>query len=151
MYCSNCGNQVREGLNYCNQCGGMMQTPDSPEKNSIAKSLSSSLGYIGFAGFLTLAGILAMLLKRESLDPGAIVGIIFLFLAALTTICYLILRQISKLADTPNKSNQNTPNYESPQELNSANANLLHEARERPASVVENTTRTLDKVPVERK
>ncbi len=128
-----------------------MQDSGPSENESVAKNLSTSLGYIGFAGFGALVGLVAILLRRESLDPGAIVAIIVFYLAALSLISFLILRQISNLAGRSKEADKTIPDYEQPQAINSANVNQLNEARERPASVVENTTRTLDKVPVERK
>lgn len=150
MYCSNCGNKVREGLNYCNQCGGKVQNAGSSENESVAKSLSTALGYIGFAGFGALVGLVAILLRRDSLEPAAIVAVVFFYLTALSAISFMILRQISNLAGSTNRTDKSVPNHEDPGQVYSAPANMLDEAKQRPASVVENTTRTLDKVPVER-
>ena len=50
MYCSACGTKLQVDLNYCNRCGQRVG-PDK-EKGSLAESLSSSLGYVGSAGFI---------------------------------------------------------------------------------------------------
>ena len=150
MYCSNCGNKVTPELNYCNRCGGKMQKHENPNE-SLAKSLSTSLGYIGFAGFLSLVGIIAILTKDRWFEPAALVLIVGLFLTTLFGISGMILKQIFKLSEN-NKTTTNTPetNFQ-PAELNPPTTNKLQAPTEAPASVVENTTKTLDEVMVERK
>lgn len=151
MYCSNCGSKVREGLNYCNQCGGKVQDTGPSKNDSVAKNLSTSLGYIGIAGFGALVGLVAILMRRDSLDPAIIVLVVLFYLSALSLISLMTLHQISKFAGLSKEPRENIPDHEHSPQIYSSPANQLNEATERPASVVENTTRTLDKVPVERK
>ncbi len=146
MYCSNCGNELKAGLNYCNRCGGKVARAVSGN-DSVAKGLATSLGYIGLFGFLSLVAIVAILIGNE-VDAPVIVVVTAMFLATLFGISFIILRQISKLSEKTTESNQtNTPSI-NVKELNSPITNQLEEPKHAPASVVEHTTRTLDKVPI---
>ncbi|NNF00279.1 MAG: zinc ribbon domain-containing protein [Pyrinomonadaceae bacterium] len=149
-FCSNCGNEVKQGLNYCNRCGGKIQGEDESESTSVAKSLATSLGYIGAAGFGVLIGIIAILTKSD-IDPPALVAVIAFYLVALFGICFSILQMIPKVSGKRDQSRTTSPDHASPAQLDSPTTNQLEEAKVAPASVVENTTRTLDKVPIERK
>jgi len=149
-FCSNCGNEVTQGLNYCNRCGGKIQGSGEPESTTIAKNLSSSLGYIGIAGFGVLIPIIAILTK-SNFDQAAIILVIGLYLTTLFGICMSILRMIPKVSGNTESSQNSAPEYSKPSQLESPTTNQLEEPKQAPASVVENTTRTLDKVPVERK
>ena len=149
-YCSNCGNEVKRGLNYCNQCGGKIQGNEENESTSVANSLATSLGYIGPAGFGVLVGIIAILVKSD-FDQPALVLVIGIYLAALFAICFSILRMIPKVSESSGKQQPLAQQYVEPKTLDSPTTNQLEEPKHAPGSVVENTTRTLDKVPVERK
>ena len=148
MYCQNCGNKVETSLNYCNRCGGKI-SGEAEEQKSISKTLASSLGYIGAAGFAVLIGIIAILAKNSRIDPPLLMMIILAYLGALTGVCWMILRQISIMSGVKEKSKPEAE-YAPPQALKSPTTNQLGEPTQPPASVVENTTRTFDKVPVER-
>ncbi len=149
MYCSNCGNEVKTGLNYCNRCGGKVASEVSGN-DSIAQGLSTALGYIGFAGFLAFVGVLALLLTNNSLAE-TVVMVAALFLATFFGIIFIILKQISKLSEKKIESNQDNAGISTANEIKSPITNQLEEPKQAPASVVENTTRTLDKIRVERK
>ena len=149
MYCSNCGNKVTEGLNYCNRCGGKVQGIDSVVSESVAERLASSLRWIGFGGFIALIALVAMMLKDNILD-ATVVTIIAMFLTTLFGICFLILWQISKLTASQSNSTRVDSSASAPAGLESKIPDQLEQPQQPPASVVENTTRTLDKVPVTR-
>ena len=127
-----------------------MQDSIEPESTTVAKNLASSLGYIGAAGFGVLVGIIAIL-TQSNFDQPAIILVIGLYLATLFGICFSILRMIPKVAEKQDSSAGFTNQSSRPDQLNAPNTNRLEEPKQAPASVVENTTRTLDKVPVERK
>ncbi len=146
VYCSNCGNEVKTGLNFCNRCGGRI----SGESISDAERLTVAFAIIGASGFGVLVGLVAILLGNNFPTEGVIITVI-VYLATLFGICFLTLRQISQLSHASKEKEKAYPvSYEAPQ-IGQANANQLEEAKQAPASVVEDTTRTLNKVPVERK
>ena len=116
----------------------------------LQKVSRASLGYIGLFGFLALVGIVAILINNGGDEP-LIVTVTAMFLATLFGICFIILKQISKLSGNTTESKQsNTDPSSTIKEINSPITNQLEEPRQAPASVIENTTRTLDKVKVER-
>lgn len=148
MYCSNCGTQTKQELNYCNSCG-MRLTENKDSENSIAKSLSSALGYVGVFGLVGFIFLILILLEQRVED--GLVGVIAVFyLATVFGISAMILKQISNTKSTEAKPN-NTPDFVPPQQIKSVNTNQLEEPKQAAASVVDATTRTLNKVPVERK
>ncbi len=151
MYCLNCGNELNEGLKYCNSCGGRIQNNEDSESKSIAKTLAVSLGIIGAVGFGALLGLVAILLKSGTLDHAVIVLIVGLYLTSLSMICVTVLRNITKLSANPKVNANNQRAYDPPSQLRPTQTNQLEESKQQPASVVENTTRTLDHVPIERK
>ena len=147
-FCANCGNSIKQGLNYCNQCGGKIQDKDEPESTSVAQNLSSSLGYIGVAGLGVLVGIIAILMKNN-FDTPALIIVIALYLATLLGICLSIINLILKVSEKPNTSKNTVQDARTSNQLETPDTKQLEEPQQ-PASVVENTTRTLDKVPIDR-
>jgi len=151
MYCSGCGTQLQPDLNYCNRCGN--RVAGESEKASVAESLSSSLGYVGGFGFLSFVFVVLVLVKN-GVPGNQIIPISFFYFAALFAICFLILRQTELLSGRnrpPNRKDlpmqSETPIYSRP-----AETNPLKELREPGiGSVIDETTRTLDAVKIERR
>ena len=150
MYCSACGTKLQVDLNYCNRCGQRVG-PDK-EKGSLAESLSSSLGYVGSAGFIAYIFVVIALAKN-GVPGGQVIAITAFYFAALFGICSLILRQtqlFSGKSDHRERSRQSE--VSDPAYLKPLTTAQLEEAREHGIrSVVENTTRTLDEVRIERR
>ena len=147
MYCSACGTKLQVDLNYCNRCGQKIG-PDT-EKGSLAESLSSSLGYVGSAGFIAYIFVVIALVKN-GVPGGQVIAITAFYFAALFAICFLILRQTQLFSGRSERARRSRP----PQDdvtpyLKPVTTAQLEDARE-PASVVENTTRTLDNIPAGR-
>ncbi len=152
MYCSGCGNQIEFELNYCNRCGKRVNEGGS-ENASIAESLSSSLGYVGGGGFIAFIFV-AMVLVKNGIPGNQLIPITFLYFAALFGICFLILRQ-TQFFSRKNGSRQLAESADAdiiaPEYLRPPNtAQLVEPPDAGIRSVTEHTTRTLDRVPVER-
>src|SRR5688572_26633027 len=150
MYCSACGTKLQLDLNYCNRCGQRVG-PDT-EKSSLAESLSSSLGYVGSAGFIAYIFVVIALVKN-GVPGNQVIFITAFYFAALFGICFLILRQTqlfsgkSETARRPRPKEEDVTPYIKP-----VTTAQLEEASEAGiGSVVENTTRTLDEVRVDRR
>src|SRR5688500_538006 len=89
MFCSGCGVELEQGLNYCKRCGNRV---GGDERSAVAQNLSSALGYIGGFGLLGLM-LGAFMLSKAGM-PSEVIGIIsIVYLATLFGICFLILRQ----------------------------------------------------------
>ena len=151
MYCSGCGTQIQSELNYCNRCGKRVSESDS-ETASVAESLSSTLGYVGSAGFIAYIFVVLVLVKN-GVPGNTLVPITFFYFAALFGICFLILRQTEFFAGkkwSPNRADAaeaKTAAY-----LQPVTTAQLRESQEHGiGSVTEHTTRTLDEVLIERK
>ena len=148
MYCSSCGNEITKGLNYCNSCGARIADLAKDKSSSMFENASTAIGFIGLGGLIGFIFLVRILIENRVEAPVMVI-ILLAFLATIFGICFLLIKQLS------GKSNETTPNvefqHETPKYVKPATTNQLEEASQQPASVVENTTRTLDKVPIERK
>lgn len=145
MYCDQCGKQIDDALNYCNSCGAPLKKEPDVSK-SVISGLISALISVAVVGLGVLVGLIAILLDKVSkLEPVFIFSLFYL--AVLFGICFMIMRQISKVIDArviPKKlSVPAAPLIQLPPRTTAQ----LEEHRQ-PASVTESTTRTLNKVPV---
>lgn len=146
MYCSGCGTELSSDLNYCNRCGNRVAEGES---NSVADNLSGAVGYVG--GFGLLGFIFAVLaMAKTGVAVVALVLISFLYLTALSVICFLMIRQAAALSTKRSGGDRPDDQTAQPQYLRPRTTAQLPESGEQPASVTEHTTRTLDKVPVTR-
>ncbi len=147
MFCERCGKQIEEALNFCNSCGAQLKK-DGEAKQTVLTTLITALIAVGVGGLGILVGILAVLLdKIDRYEPVFAFAAFYLVLHF--GICFMIARQISKMIDARIKSPDMAETVKRAVQLPPRSTNQLEEFH-KPASVVENTTRTLDKVPVER-
>ena len=141
MFCSRCGKQIDDSLKFCNGCGAQIKK----EEDSPLTSLITALIIIGTAGLGILVGLSAVLLdKIPTFEAVLIFGVVYL--ATLFGICFMIMRQITKLIDANLGSRRSPESEKRVAELLPRSTNQLEEFRE-PASVTDQTTRTLDKIP----
>jgi hypothetical protein len=149
MYCERCGKKIDEALNYCNGCGTSLKR-ETGSYRTVLTMMIAALSVVGIAGLGILIGLLTVLLDRVS-RPEPVFAFAVFYLAAWFGVCFMMMRQISKLVDAniagkisfdPEKSRQaGTPLVQLPPRTTAQ----LEEFRE-PASVIDNTTRTLDEV-----
>jgi predicted nucleic acid-binding Zn ribbon protein len=152
MYCERCGKQIDDALNFCNACGAQLKKEKS-EQQSVLNTLITALIVVCTAGLGVLVGLMAILLDKLPYPEPAFV-FAFCYLATLFGIAFMIMRQISKLIDAKliGKDNSDSPRVRREEplvQLPPKTTNQLEDFRE-PASVIENTTRTLDEVPLRR-
>ena len=148
MYCERCGKQIEEALNFCNACGAQLRKEKS-EQQSVLNTMITALIVVCTAGLGVLVGLMAILLDKLPNPEPAFVFAVF-YLATLFGISFMIMRQISKLIDAKLKvrdadTSNIRPREEPLVQLPPRTTAQLEEYRQ-PASVVENTTRTLDEV-----
>ena len=143
MYCERCGKTIDEGLNYCNNCGAQLRRESPPPK--LAGVMIASLAFITIVGLIVLAALLIGLLDRMGPKPEPLFAFAGLYLVTLFGICFMIMRQVSKLIDADLRSRvfpqRTTPTPDV--QLPPRSTNQLEEFRE-PASVTDHTTRTLE-------
>ncbi len=153
MFCPNCGKTVDTSLKYCNGCGERLSKADEIDKDGepgkMLDNILTTLGVVVLFGLGILIGLVAVLLGNN-VDPKFVVVISIGYLAAVFGICYTLLSQVPKLIDAKLKSKLELGEYTQPRQLEALTTAQLSEHHE-PASVTEHTTRTLDKVPVERR
>jgi len=157
MYCERCGKQLDDALNFCNGCGAQLRgTGDVQGQRSILNTLIVALIVIVTGGIGVLAGLLAILLDRVP-RPEPVMAFAVFYLATLFGICFMIMRQISKLIDAK-LAGKNI--YDPVGKPDSAVQPLVQlppkttaqlEEQRQPPSVVDVTTRTLEEVPVGRR
>lgn len=147
MFCAECGNEIRADLNYCSRCGAEVAR-GKPGNQTIAETLSAAVGAIGVFGLLGFVAIMWMML-RYGVDWLGAAGVTVVYLTTLFGLCFLMLRQTAALTHgTAKRPTNDDSGSGAPAYLARASTAQLGESTDRPASVTEHTTKTLDKVPV---
>lgn len=145
MFCERCGKQLDDTLKFCNGCGAQIKK-DKDEPMSILSSMVTALIVIGTAGLGILVGLSAVLLDKIPTFEAVLIFGVF-YLAAWFGVCFMIMRQISKLIDANLEARKSPVDAKPLVQLPPRSTNQLEEFRT-PASVIDHTTRTLDKVPL---
>lgn len=150
MFCSGCGTQIQEGLNYCSRCGRRIDR-DTPDALA-AMSSSVIAAYTGGVGFLAFIFVV-LILAKNGFPSGDMTKIAFLYFAALFGICFLILRQGSfKTTGTLPRSVDANGDPAAPVYLRpTATAQLVERPEAEIGSIVDHTTRDLEEVTAQRK
>ena len=148
MYCERCGKQIDESLNYCNACGTQLRR-ENPPPRSLTAFMIAALGCTTIIGLIVLVGFVITLLDRVK-NPEPVFVFAIAYLAVLFGICFMIMRQVSKLIDADLRKRELPQRPPSPLiQLPPRSTNQLEDFRE-PASVTDHTTRTLNEVLVEK-
>jgi predicted nucleic acid-binding Zn ribbon protein len=156
MYCSRCSAQISEDLNFCSTCGERVNKNElagtSKKQSEMLDNLAVTAIFIGVGGMLFLVGLVAVLLDK-SIPAQLVVALAAMYLAAWFGILYKLLAQISKIVDAniEQKKAPPAPPSSSPLELPAKVTAQLEAERSAPASVTEDTTHSLDPVPVRRR
>jgi hypothetical protein len=153
MFCSSCGIALSQPLKYCNRCGAqLIVTRDAGEVGALEKRLDEYLdGLFWITVFgvgLTLGGLV---LIKKALELGEAAVIAFLVLCATAFLVnfalsfWQVLRLTRSLRELKGEA---VPDGMKTGELNQADARAVLDS---PPSVTENTTRTLEPAPAERR
>ena len=146
MYCSTCGSLMTAELNYCKNCGSKLVTAkDNDSSKSMLDNVLTTLFLVVMFGLGILVGLVAVLLGN-GVNHETVTIIVVFYLVAVFSICYMLLSQVPKLIDAKLKPQRETPESYQPPQLAAKRTTQLEEHREPVGSVIENTTRTLDKV-----
>lgn len=148
MYCSKCGSLVNDALKYCKSCGVQLVKDDDEETpKSILDNLLTALCFVVLGGLGILVGLVAVLLEN-GVTPSSVAVIAVFYLAAVAAVCYMLLSPVPKLIDANiNKQAAKNEPFQ-PAQLSALTTGQLEEHREPAASVTDNTTRNLEKIPL---
>lgn len=147
MFCSNCGHEISDKLNYCKSCGvRLAKEHDVATAKSMFDSFLTTIGIVIIGGFGILVGLVAVLL-RNGVDPKDTGIIAMMYLSALTITSFMLLRLLPRLIDARLNSSKpaNEEKYVAPQ-ISARTPAQLEEFRQ-PASVVDATTRNFEEIP----
>lgn len=147
MYCAICGSETNPKLNFCSKCGERIErsgNTDSQHRSTAMAAAAIALGGL----FITL--IILMKLVGEGIEIGAVIAIAAMFLTSVIAMFFIALKMMPGLFERPGSAGVAESVYDPPKSLKTPNTARLESPTEQPASVIENTTRTLDKIPVER-
>lgn len=147
MYCPSCGNQIQTALNYCNRCGGKIEKSNPKEIQAKYQSISTAVGVVGLGGMIALV-VLSLKLLKENVEIGALIVIVAMFLFAILAMIYMVIRFMPQYLESPKSGRIAETEYVAPGSLTAANTAQLEEPKQYPASVIEETTRTLDEVHI---
>ena len=151
MFCSTCGKQINENLNFCNNCGARIDSGIEVQSNSYGLISTAMLGVLSIVELFGFV-FLAIKLIEKNLDPSFIFILLALYVAAVLGVSFLVFKQTANQNFKPRKKEK--PDEKSALEKLSAisTARLNPSSFQAPvASVIENTTQTLDEILIERK
>lgn len=155
MYCSSCGIEVTQELNYCNRCGANL----NPQTNLVQQmpappvKLTGPTIALGAMVVLSLAAIFggAENLALRGVHPAALAWMVIISLAMVFGIAALVIRLLTSLL-----SNSKAQTEQRPAQLKQPQANAQLPAPQTGpmnvpiSSVTDHTTRTFDPVYRER-
>ncbi|MBC7898940.1 MAG: hypothetical protein H7070_02705 [Saprospiraceae bacterium] len=152
MYCSTCGNAVTTDLKYCKNCGDKLvkEVDKDGMPGKMLDNILTTLFLVVMFGLGILVGLVAVLLSRD-VQTEVVVLITIAYLAAVFGICYTLLGQVPKLIDAKLNRRNDSPDFVPHVQLPAKVTGQLDGYHEPAMSVTEHTTRTLDKIPVERR
>lgn len=154
MYCPNCGNIANKKLKYCNSCGERLSKAAEMDKDGtpgkMLDNILTTLFLVVLFGLGILIGLVAVLLGNN-VEPKFVMFIAIAYLGAVFGICYTLLSQVPKLIDAKLKAASAVQETSEPLQLRPVTTAQLGLPADMPPSVTDHTTRTLDKVQVERR
>jgi hypothetical protein len=151
MYCSSCGTESIQGLNYCNRCGATLNTQIlmSPsfsvtKPTLILGGLTALISLFGFIALIASAGELA----RKGFEHDQVMAMLFAGMFIIFVVDVLLLRQMSRIINASLQAGTNAPAKQVTKiaEPGQTQRKLGAPPLEPVPSVTENTTRTFDPV-----
>jgi hypothetical protein len=153
MYCPSCGSVLTQQMKFCNRCGSQLTTTkDKIELVKVfEKQMDKAMEGLFWVTILGLGVIFggSAILKKVQLSQWMIVAYMILSTAAFLSYFVLSVWQVRRLARNAEQANSVIP-------IDQPNTAELDPAKDFPViegviSVTENTTRTLEAVPVPNK
>jgi hypothetical protein len=153
MYCSNCGKDIPDALNYCNVCGAPTQNTIAAGGTKLPRVFAMGATFFAIIGIAALFPFLRMLLDSR-LDSPSIGMFVLMYLVTVLLIFGTLIGMTWKVStsggrkDRPQKQDDQ---YRPPASFRGPNTAQLYPGDPEFGSVTDSTTRTLDEVFVERK
>ena len=140
MYCQSCGQALSKQTKFCNRCGAQLIAGGDSSKERLDEYLTGLFWITVFGLGLILGGL--VLMKQLELNAG-IIGA-YLALASLAFIINFWLNLAEILRMRTSSTQEARVLAERPLDTNELGPEEPRLALESPASVTENTTRTLE-------
>lgn len=152
MFCSSCGSSADPNLNYCKACGARIKDTDKTEPGrSILSSLLTTVLFVVTFGLGILVGLVAVLLDK-GVPYNVVLFIVIGYLASVFGICFMLLGQVKRVLDAKLEKKVEQPAIFVPARIpGSSTAQLPEPSDIGIQSIIEDTTRTLDKQPLPRR
>lgn len=153
MYCSNCGKKVPGNLNYCSACGAPTENNPAPPDGRTSRFFVMSGTIIVVFGFIILFSLIRILVDNR-FDPPAVAFITTAFLLSILLMFAVTMVMAWKNTGAPprhkKKKTGEDEEYRPPASFRGVNTAQLPEGDPAFGSVIDSTTRTLDKERVAR-
>ena len=146
MYCSHCGSSTADNLNYCKNCGVRNEHTRLLVGNSSSRRLGFGAVAIGVSGLGFFVPVMRELL-RSGVDPTVMVILLLAYLATVLAMFAILVGHVWKNSGDIRIKNSDMEHPRPEPYLRAVNTAQLPD---RPASVTEHTTRTLEQVPLKR-
>ena len=151
MYCSSCGTESIQGLNYCNRCGATLNTQALMSPSFSVSKPTLILG--GLVALISLGGFAAIVagageLARQGFPHDQAMALILFGMTTILIVDVLLLRQMSLIINASLQAGANQPSQQRIKiaEPVQTQRKLSAPPLEPIPSVTENTTRTFEPV-----
>lgn len=151
MYCSSCGTESTQGLNYCNRCGATLNTQALIRPSFSVTKPTLILG--GLTALISLFGFIALIegaseLARKGFEHGQVMSMLYSGMFIIFIVDVLLLRLMSRIINASLQAGRNTPGKQIKEMAEPAQTQRKLQAPtlEPVPSVTENTTRTFEPV-----
>ncbi len=152
MYCSSCGSELKQKLNYCNSCGANLIITKAPDTSkSLDKSIESIIWSIVGITLSVLGIMVAVMALMNGFGLSGEVAILFMALMFLTLLGIdgLLVWQLRRLNSRAKKAKDESELAKhDAKEFDNAREQMLLEPK---MSVTENTTQPFEPVYEERR
>ncbi|MFN6964515.1 MAG: zinc ribbon domain-containing protein [Pyrinomonadaceae bacterium] len=154
MYCSACGAQIAEALNFCSRCGTPSERNFTSEPDPARRTLVIGASVIGVVGLMVLMPLMRTLLQSR-LETPAVVMILLAYLVTLMIMFSVTMGMAwrSSGASGPGRGRQkktdDTPDavYRPPASFRAIDTAQLHPGEPGFGSVTDSTTRMKAELP----
>ena len=151
VFCPKCGNAVKDGLKFCNSCGQRLrrEANGGSNANGTLLILLGAATVITVTGLGSLIGFVALLLKN-GVKEELLAMAMMMWLFVLLVIDIMLIRKAAKVVD--HKLNETRDDdipvvVSQPLQMASVPTGQLEEYHQPAGSVIDHTTRMLEKEP----